>query len=265
MLDKPKFFVKVKPIIIIFTVIITTNVSHAQTRIDTDRPDQTESAFTIPLKFIQVEAGFVVEKANDVFKNYTSPTVLTKYGLCKKLELRLITEYGFDNNKIFSTGFQRQSMPLQLGMKVALLEEKGLLPKTSLIAHSSLLSTTQDGKDGTKHNLGLNYRFTFQNTISKKISLGYNLGMEIDDFNEKPIYIYTLTTGFEIGKKWYAYVESFGSIIQNEAPQNSLDGGFAYYVNNNFKLDISAGIGISNAAPRNYVAVGFSFRFDTDK
>ncbi|MBP6432776.1 MAG: transporter [Ferruginibacter sp.] len=42
-----------------------------------------------------------------------------------------------------------------------------------------------------------------------------------------------------------------------------MDGGLAYFVNNNFKLDVSSGFGISKAAPDWYFTVGGSIRFNT--
>lgn len=237
-------------------------------KIDTDRPDQTESATTVPKKWMQFEIGFSKQgdkyQSNSKAYEFQYPTLLTKYGLTKCFELRLITTYGSDKEKwndIVSNqdhGFQS----VQLGGKVNFFDEKGLRPKTSLIAHydfSRLRSMYKDTIDG------LNFRFTMQHTLSKKISLGYNLGMEWDRFGQPPAYIYTLAPGMDLSDKWYAYVELFGSIYKNEKPEHSFDAGLAYYLLPDLKLDISAGVGISKAAPDWYVAIGGSFRFKTGK
>lgn len=256
-------------LILLLAFAFNANVVFCQTdKIDTDRPDQTESAVTVPKKWMQFEIGFSKQgdkyQPNSKVYEYQYPTLLTKYGLTKHFELRLITTYGSDkgiwNNVVIDkdNGFQS----VQLGGKVNFFDEKGLRPKTSLIAHydfSRLRSMYKDTIDG------LNFRFTMQHTLSKKISLGYNLGMEWERFGHPPAYIYTLAPGMDLCDNWYAYIELFGFIFKNQKPQHSFDAGVAYYVLPNLKLDLSAGLGISKEAPDWYVAIGGSFRFKTGK
>lgn len=253
-------------IFFITAIIISAITATAQIeKIDTDRPDQTESPFIIPKKWIQIEGGIVAEKQNSYFSNYTLPTILSKYGISKRTELRLITELNASNSKLYTINSTEITTPLQLGFKTSLWEQKGLLPKTSLIFHSALQNIEEFGQSGsvTKKEIACNYRFTLQNNITKNIGLGYNLGMEWERLNEAPAYVYTLAIGFNMGEKWYSYVEGFGSVWKNENPENSVDGGLAYYITNNFKIDISAGAGISKNAPPYYFAAGASFRFNT--
>ena len=46
--------------------------------IDTDRPDQTESAFTVPKNWLQMEAGFGFQQNTKSSKKISIPTLLTK-------------------------------------------------------------------------------------------------------------------------------------------------------------------------------------------
>ena len=111
--------------------------------------------------------------------------------------------------------------------------------------------------------LAPSFRFTMQHSLSRNIGLGYNLGAEWNGYSSAPVWLYTFAPGFNLGEKWYTYIEVFGFIQKNEKPQHNLDGGLAYYISNDMKIDISGGFGISEAAPKSYVAVGFSFRFKT--
>src|SRR5690349_198370 len=177
-----------KYILLIFPVLITLHL-HAQEKIDTDRPDQTESAFTVPKGYFQGELGFVKEKF-PFGSDWTLPTLLAKYGVSDKFELRLIIEYVRQGNgqkfKKDTFGF----LPLQLGFKVNLLEEKGIRPRISLITHLSFNKLASEvARNGTF--LSANFRFTFQNSITENFAIGYNLGMEWEDFNEPPVYAYT--------------------------------------------------------------------------
>jgi len=50
-----------------------------------------------------------------------------------------------------------------------------------------------------------------QHTLSKRFTLGYNLGYEWDGESSNPNFIYTLTTGITITEKLGGYVEVFGN------------------------------------------------------
>ena len=230
-------------------------------KIDTDRPDQTESAATVPKNYFQAELGFNHEKTFHENFNIIHPSALLKYGF-KKIELRLEAtclssyEHYIPNTKTI-TGFE----PIEIGFKAALWEEKNLLPKTSLIIHFAI--PTVASKKFKAHHLAPTIRFSMQHSLTEQIGLGYNLGTEWDGFSSSPIWLYTFAPGFNLGDKWYAYIELFGFVQKNELPQHSIDGGIAYYISNNVKIDISGGFGMSEAAPKNYIAIGGSFRFKT--
>jgi hypothetical protein len=89
--------------------------------------------------------------------------------------------------------------------------------------------------------------------------------MEWEDFREPPVYAYTFAPGMNIGEKWYAYIELFGFLIKDSPDQHSFDGGIAYFINDNIKVDASAGIGLNKYAPDHYYGVGISWRFKCKK
>jgi hypothetical protein len=57
-----------------------------------------------------------------------------------------------------------------------------------------------------------------------------------------------------------SYIEFFGFTPEKDKANHSFNGGLTYLINNNFMLDLSSGIGITENAPDHYVALGFSFR-----
>ena len=141
---------------------------------------------------------------------------------------------------------------------IKLAEEKGIFPKTSFIAHMSLPNAAS-----TKYKTDFyapEFRFVMQHTLSEKMSFSYNLGSEWDGFSAEPTFIYTIATGYSINQKWGSYIELFGFAPQNNKANHNFDGGITYLINNNFMLDLSAGFGITNNAPKHYFALGFSFR-----
>ena len=232
-------------------------------RMETDRPDQTESPFITKNKFIQGEFGFNIE-SKDGLQTFVHPTSLWKYGLSKKFELRIITEIVSEERPLLiprGNHYTNGLLPIQIGGKLALVEEKGLLPKIAFLFHVATAKIAS--KKFRTSKWAPNFRFTMQNTLSENIGLGYNLGAEWDGESNTPFWVYTIAPGFNIGKKWYGYVEAFGAVRKNETPEHSLDAGVAYYFSDNSKIDFSGGFGISKAAIDNYIAIGFSFRFNT--
>lgn len=238
-------------------------------KIETDRPDQTESPFTVPKKWIQFEMGFLKEsdKYNSLSLrdfHFHHPALLSKYGLTKCFELRFITEVGTTKEKATPDYYKYTGITsFQFGGKVNFFNEKGWRPKTSLIAHYDFARLRTGYYKDTID--GANFRFTMQHTVSSLLSISYNIGMRWERFGNPPAYIYTFAPGFNLSEDWYAYIEAFGFIWKDESPENSIDAGVAYSINDNFKIDASAGFGINKKAPDNYFAVGASFRFNAAK
>lgn len=232
--------------------------SMAQTqRIDTDRPDQTESAFPVPQKYFQGEFGFGKENFKGDEYHLIHPVFLLKYGLAKRFELRLegnfLSEYVQRIPNTKTTNLE----PVEIGTKISLFEEKGFFPKTSLIIHVGL-PFAGSNFDRTQH-LFPSFRFTCQNSLSEKIGIGYNLGAEWNGYDNRPAWLYTFSPNFSIGRNWYTYLEAFG-FYEERSWQHNIDGGIAYYLSDDAKIDLSGGFGIGSSFLKNYFSFGFSFR-----
>jgi len=233
-------------------------------RMETDRPDQTESPYLTKKNYLQAEFGFNLERV-DGLTQWVHPTALWKYGLNERFEFRMITEMQTIQVGTGTPIPKRVSglLPIQFGGKLSLLEEKGWRPKTSLIAHTAL--PRWGGSNFQTPKWAPNFRFTMQNTLSERAALGYNFGAEWDGFSNRPDWIYTFAPGYNIGKDGYAYVELWGSVRKGSAPQHSVAGGVAYYFSDDTKIDLSGSYGLTPAATDYYVAIGFSFRTPTKK
>jgi Putative MetA-pathway of phenol degradation len=241
----------------ILVLLLFTSLVFAQNSepIQADRPDQTETPALVPQGMFQLETGFTFQKNEQNSTSNTLPTLLWKYGVNSNFELRLITEFVSEE---INTEKKDGLKPIYLGMKVKMSDEKGLVPKTSLIAHISIPNGAS-----SKYKTDFyapEFRFVMQHTLSEKMSLSYNLGAEWDGFSAEPTFIYTLTTGYSITDKLGSYIELFGFAPQKNKSNHSFDGGITYLINDNFMLDLSAGFGISKTAPDSYFAAGFSFR-----
>ncbi len=249
---------------IVSTVLFLSLTANAQytEKIETDRPDQTETPYLVPKKYLQAEFGFNAEKYRFDYTQFVHPTSLLKYGLTNSFELRLESNFLTQNlHSIPATKANIILEPVELGTKVRLFEEKGLLPKTSIIAHVGLPFLAS--KEFQAEPATYTARISMQNSLSENVALGYNVGVE-GGGGEPTAIIYTIAPGFNIGEKWYTYVEAFGSFSDGIAEHN-LDGGIAYFTSKNTKIDLSAGFGLGESSLKHYVALGFSFRLPTGK
>jgi Putative MetA-pathway of phenol degradation len=228
--------------------------------IATDRPDQTECPFIVPKGYIQAENGFFYEKSSPNTQSMAYPSILWKYGVSDNFELRLITEL-VSEKALLQT--QMGISPVTVGFKVKILEENGWLPKTSFIGHLTVPKWAS--KELSANYYAPSFRFTMQHTLSDRFALAYNLGAEWDGETPEPTFIYTLTTGFAVTKKLGAYLELYGFSPQNQQSDHRLDGGFTYLMNNNVMIDISGGLGLTTNAPKYFVSLGFSYRFNVTK
>lgn len=240
----------------ISTFIGTAVFSQVLPPIQTDRPDQTECPFIVPVKYIQTETGFMYEKASSSENTVTHPSVLWKYGVNSRLEFRLITE--LESTKLAGTKISGLN-PVTVGFKTNLAQEHGILPMVSFIGHLTIPDLA--GKDKKATYYAPSFRFTMQHSLSDKISLGYNLGAEWDGESPEPTFIYTLTSGFELSEKFGSYIEIYGFAPQKGKADHRFDGGLTYLITSNVMVDLSGGVGLTPNAPDYFISTGFSFRF----
>ena len=252
-----KYFI---PFAIYFGTTIDNLYGQSLPAIQLDRPDQTECPFITPKKYIQIENGFTIENFDQNQKSYNYPSTLWKYGINEKFELRLITELVSEKtNGNTNTGL----LPITIGFKTSLFEEKGFIPKTSFIGH---ITTSKIGsKEFQTKYIAPSFRFTMQHTLTEKISLAYNLGAEWNGENAEHSYIYTLTTGFSLTEKISCYTELYGFLPVENKADHRFDCGLTYLINNDFMADISGGFGLTENAPKNYISLGLSYRFKTTR
>jgi hypothetical protein len=254
---------KTKKIILIFFVILLINIPLlAQEKIapiQLDRPDLTESPFLTPTHFLQFESGCLYENFDRELKILTTPTLLSKYGINQMFEVRLITEIVSVKTNSTITGLP----PIWIGFKSKIMKEHGFFPEMAFIGHLALAKLSSERL--RTNAAAPQFRFVMQNSLSKNVSLGYNVGMEWDGFNESPSKIYTITTGVSLGKRLGFFFELFGNKTKFENANHSFDAGMTYLLNPNSMLDFSAGLALKSSFKYQFFSCGYSCRMDVKK
>lgn len=234
-------------------LLISYHVSGQQTgRIETDRPDQTECPFIVRQGYFQGEIGFNRHDSRDAVI-YFAPTSLWKIGLAKWAELRLTTVFEVEENR---RHFQMESA----GAKFHLFSGTKWMPRSAVIVQYHVNNQNRDAseRNGQPHSLG-EVVFTMQNTLKGSWGIGYNLGAEFHS-NGGVEGIVRVAPNVSLGEKGYAYVEFFGRLPKSNLSDTWVDGGLAYYISDDVKLDVSGGKSLQ-VGKLWYVALGLSFRF----
>ena len=247
-------------LIIAACIAVFNTYAQEEEHIETGRPTETQTPFTAKYKYLQIETGVYIEKTTSD-ENYVShPVAVIKYGLSKSVELRMQLKYSTQTqhyipNDIKTTGIE----PVEVGLKVALCEEHGSIPKTSFIAQTGI--PTFASKDFREDYLSPMLRLAMKTTISKGISVIYNVGTEWEGTDNTPRWMYTINPEIDLTKKLLLFVEAFGYIKKNEAPEHTIDTGLEYLISRDFAVDVAYGAGISKAAPHSFITIGGSIRF----
>ncbi len=224
----------------------------------TDRPAQTESPITVPKNLLQIESGSQLEGYENA-EVITYNTTLLRYGLFKKIELRLGANYLKETYQTFEgeigrTGFS----PILIGGKYEIIDEKGWIPAIGLLAHAYLPFSVSD-EYFRPEKVDFDFRFSMAHTLSEKSSLAYNAGMQWVGDHSNPFFIYTLVYSYAFTEKFAGFAELYGDFTSVSSAVNNWDIGATYLLTDNFQLDAYGGKGFGNGQEL-YLGAGFSIR-----
>lgn len=229
---------------------------------ETDRPSESYSPTVVLKNRFQIEAGFRKEHDNNGGEGsdeYLYPSASLKYGLTKKLEVRVLVEeeadYNFKPEKHKTAGGLQ---PIKVGFKYNLVDKKGLLPKISVIARADIPKLAS--RDFKSDFVAPFFRLAMENSLSKKLSLVYNIGEEWQEDDVHGEFFYSISPQLEITDKFKIFAEASGYVSKEQTPKNTFDAGFLYQVTPNLQFDIFGGAAISENAPDNFIELGISFR-----
>ncbi len=257
-----------KPIILFSSLLILTRAASGQSErppLSTDRPDQTEAPVLVPRGYFQIETGFVFEKdkqsdgpADVYIDSYNLGTSLLRFGLSKKVELRLGA--GFTLQRIQQGKIITEESGLAnvlLATKIHLAEEQGLVPQSALLVN---LLLPVGNKSFFSDNLVPGFTVASGYGLTDWLGISSNLGMRFFD-NDDHTFRYSLALGFDVIPKIGIFLESFGRIAFDSSPGHLADLGMTYRILPNLQLDTSYGFALNDIAVDQFFNFGASLRF----
>ncbi|MFH1300181.1 MAG: transporter [Planctomycetota bacterium] len=235
----------------------------------TDRPNFTSTSVTVGKGVTQIEFGYTYldSKAGGLDVRYQSfGEFLFRQGiLVDWLEFRIdfsplqqSTEAGTFQNTTFGT------QDLDLALQFALTPQAGLLPEMAIIVSMSV-PTGSPAFTSNQVDPGIDwiYSWNLNDFLSIDASTqGYrtvdNSGQSYLEFAQSCSVGYTLSKKLGAFTEWFALIPSGATTAQT---QHYFDAGFTYLINNNLQLDVSAGVGLNDAADGYFMGAGCSIRF----
>ena len=231
--------------------------------IATDRPDFTETAESVPFGRIQLEGGYTFGRLEDE-KSHSLGELLVRIATGRRTEARIgLNSYSWVRGPGGRmSGFE----DMTLGFKAKVLdgaESPGFgKPNVAVIGHTTLPT----GSRGFRENsLQPEAKLCFAWDLTDRLAMGSNLnyGWPTEGGDRFGQFTGTLAFGYSLNDRAGAFLELFTfAPASNDGPNATyLDGGFTYLINNDYQLDIRAGIGLNSAKPDYFVGAGFGHRW----
>jgi len=234
-------------------VLLALSLGMYAQQIVTDRPDQTESSRTVPLKSFQIESGVLFSNyENGLLKQVLIPSTLLRYGLTKHVELRFVQQ--FESLKIKANSQKDFGISdLQIGTKIQILKEELNITEIAFLSHL-ILPTGSSGLTNDK--FGTINKLAISHGLNDQLGLGYNVGY--DYFGEgNGNLTYSLALGIGLGEKFGTYLEIYGEYAEFSDWGSNFDSGLTYLIKDNLQLDVSFGLGLNQRM--HYFSLGFSW------
>ena len=250
--------------VFLFTAVMLLGKTYSQVGdISADRPGSGTTTTVMEKNYFQIEAGLTSENDEPVkdlkYSTLTGPSLLFRYGIAKNMELRA----GIDviNRKTTVSGTSTSesgSGPITVGTKIKLFTEKGSMPETAFLLNISL--PYKDNSLFQSTYIGSEFRFAMSNSLSKKVSISYNVGGYFGAGSPGATGLYSFAVGASLMSKLSAFAEIYGFMPQKNSPDHRFDAGISYLVLKNVAVDASFGLGISSKSPDYFIAGGVSLR-----
>lgn len=252
------------------SALTTTATGKPLREMSTDRPDKTESAYTVDAGHFQIEADLVTwtrDREHGVaFDALDVAKVNLKAGLTPFMDLQLVVEsYHYERTRTAKGRTTDEGFgDLTIRTKFNLWGNDG--GRTALAVMPYVTLPTASGDFGVEDaEAGIIV------PLAVELAEGWALGLmtEVDFVNDDDgsghtvNVINSITIGHDLTEKLGMYVEFFSEIpVENSSEWiGTVDVGFTYALTENVRLDAGVNVGVTEAADDLNPFLGISMRF----
>jgi hypothetical protein len=243
----------------------------------TDRPDKTETPFTVDAGHVQVEMDLVRYEHDRTVSGGVRFTredraygpMLVKLGLLHHLDFAVgIEPYREAREEVRTGGERRETWrrgmgPMTLRAKLNLWGNDAGRSALALLPGVQL-PTAQEGLGSEVVEPALGVPFSLE--LTDRLELGAQTGAlwvgDADGRGHHFEVVNSITLGLALSRRFSGYVE-FWTLLDPEtadAWQGTFDFGLNYLVNDHFKLDLGLNVGVTESAPDWNPFLGLSWR-----
>jgi hypothetical protein len=245
-----------------FAALAAIALTTSAAELTTDRPGQSEPPSVLPPGVWQLETG--IQSSRDDTGVADRETLelgasLLRFGVSPRWEVRVAWAGWIDVDE--RGGFDaRGAGDARVGVKVALRAAEGRSPAVSL----GLATSLPVGDDAfTSDELDPSVRLDVAHTFGK-VGLTWNVGVarESSAGVSNEVGVYTVALSSPLGGRLGGFVELYGELPfeSRRDDEIAVDAGLYYLLRPNLQLDLSAGLGLAEAALDRFVAFGFVWR-----
>lgn len=238
----------------------------------TDRPDKTESAYSVDAGHYQIEmdlASYTYDRSDaETLEGWAIAPINMKIGVLNNVDLQLIAEsYNIQRTKDRSTNSSTRLSgfgDLLLRCKTNLWGNDGG-PTALAVMPFVKLPTNQSGLGNEAVEGGIIFPFA----MDLPNDWGFGAQAEVDhlqdsdssDYHQE--FINTVTVSHDIAGKLAGYVELFSNVSTEPGAKwiATFDFGFTYAVTRDIQLDAGINIGLTSAADDFNPFIGLSMRY----
>ena len=233
----------------------------------TDRPSQSDASSVVTPGTFQLELGYNLTHDDDGghATTHTLPQSLLRLGLVDWMELRFFMDGSIHQDVTGgpdASGFGDGNV----GTKFYFWDPQGWRPQFAL---DWGVSVPFGADEVSRQRYDPFVRLLFTNVVTRRFSIVYNLGTEwntttLPTGSRETVgaYTYTFLPVVEIMNGVFVFGEVFGSVPMGpEDDAHTFDGGVYWQVTPEWQVDLSAGVGLNDAADDLFIAVGLSTRW----
>lgn len=246
------------------------SLAQAPRPLSTDRPDITESAYTVPRGFLQVELdAFSAGEARAdglLARSFSAATVNTKFGVSNRVDLQFVTplfERSVEQPSVGSRQVRNGIGDLTVRAKINVYGNDGGATALAVMPFIKLPSASEGLGNGFIEG-GLIVPFA----LSLPAGFGAGLMTEVDVLRREDAAAYGvhLVQSATVGRDLFGPVAAYVETVAETAPRHASglrllgNGGFTIGITDDVQFDGGANFGLSNGTERVRAFVGLSFR-----
>ena len=242
----------------------------------TDRPDKTESAYTVDAGHFQIESDLVVyahdhdtaNRANISGDSWSFATLNLKAGLCNFSDLQVVlfpySRVRTDDRIEGTIGHQNGFGDVLTRLKVNLWGNDGGKTAGAIMPYVKWPTSQDDlGNRAVEGGLILPFAFELPAGFSCGAMTQFDWRQDGDSHDYHPEFVNTITVSRNIIGKLDGFVEFFSLVSAEDdaAWIGTFDFGFTYAITEDMQLDAGAYVGVTKSAADIAPFLGFSVRF----